>query len=224
MPSSHSGYLELRLETGRIGYWIFMVFIYASLHLLEYVRRKDPVRAWGFLSIQLFAVMINLLDSNWLGRSRISGCCISSSSRNRSTIRGQPGPCVRRRQRSKELQRAFLQSAPVGRLGSPPWSYRNVGAKTSITKVQLCQGNSANPKISSLGRHAAVVGFCTCRSDEIFLRAKERRRAGCRYYRTSATASGPPIARWQRSWSRKLRVSTLQCGASQAHQLDRGCR
>ena len=66
MPSSHSGYLELRLETGRIGYWIFMVFIYASLHLLEYVRRKDPVRAWGFLSIQLFAVMINLLDSNWL--------------------------------------------------------------------------------------------------------------------------------------------------------------
>jgi exopolysaccharide production protein ExoQ len=66
MPSSHSGYLELRLETGRIGYWIFMAFIFSSLHLLEYVRRKDPVRAWGFLSIQLFAVMINLLDSNWL--------------------------------------------------------------------------------------------------------------------------------------------------------------
>lgn len=66
MPSSHSGYLELRLETGRIGYWMFMVFIFSSLHLLEYVRRKDPVRAWGFLSIQLFAVMINLLDSNWL--------------------------------------------------------------------------------------------------------------------------------------------------------------
>ncbi|WP_426528018.1 O-antigen ligase family protein [Bradyrhizobium sp. McL0615] len=67
MPSSHSGYMELKLETGRIGYWIFMVFIFSSLHLQEYVRRKDPVRAWGFLSIQLFAVMINLLDSNWLG-------------------------------------------------------------------------------------------------------------------------------------------------------------
>jgi exopolysaccharide production protein ExoQ len=66
MPSSHSGYLELKLETGRIGYWIFLVFIYSSLHLLEYVRRKDPVRAWCYLSIQLFAVMINLLDSNWL--------------------------------------------------------------------------------------------------------------------------------------------------------------
>jgi exopolysaccharide production protein ExoQ len=66
MPSSHSGYLELKLETGRIGYWIFLVFIYSSLHLLERVRRKDPVRAWFFLSFELFAVLINLLDSNWL--------------------------------------------------------------------------------------------------------------------------------------------------------------
>jgi exopolysaccharide production protein ExoQ len=66
MPTSHSGYLELKLETGRIGYWIFLVFIYSSLHLLERVRRKDPVRAWCFLSIELFAVLDNLLDSGWL--------------------------------------------------------------------------------------------------------------------------------------------------------------
>jgi exopolysaccharide production protein ExoQ len=66
MPSSHSGYLELKLETGRIGYWIFLVFIYSSLHLLERVRRIDPVRAWCLLSVQLFAVLINLLDSNWI--------------------------------------------------------------------------------------------------------------------------------------------------------------
>jgi exopolysaccharide production protein ExoQ len=66
MPSSHSGYLELKLETGRIGYWIFLVFICSSLHLLERVRRKDPARAWCFLSIELFAVLDNLLDSGWL--------------------------------------------------------------------------------------------------------------------------------------------------------------
>jgi O-antigen ligase len=66
MPSSHSGYLELKLETGRIGYWIFLVFIFSSLHLLERVRRKDPVRAWCFLSFELLALMINLLDSHWL--------------------------------------------------------------------------------------------------------------------------------------------------------------
>lgn len=66
MPSSHNGYLELKLETGRIGYWIFLLFIYSSLHLLEQVRRKDPARAWCFLSIELFALLDNLLDSGWL--------------------------------------------------------------------------------------------------------------------------------------------------------------
>ena len=66
MPSSHSGYLELKLETGRIGYWIFLVVIYSSLHLLEWVRRKDPALAWCFLSFELLAVLINLTDSNWL--------------------------------------------------------------------------------------------------------------------------------------------------------------
>ena len=66
MPSSHSGYLELKLETGRIGYWMFLVFIYSSLNLLERVRRKAPVRAWCYLSIELFGVLVNLTDSNWL--------------------------------------------------------------------------------------------------------------------------------------------------------------
>jgi exopolysaccharide production protein ExoQ len=66
MPSSHSGFLELRLETGRIGYWIFLIFIFSSLHLLERVRRKAAVRAWCYLSIELFAVLINLTDSSWL--------------------------------------------------------------------------------------------------------------------------------------------------------------
>lgn len=66
MPSSHSGYMELKLETGRFGYWIFLVFLYSSLHLIERVRRVDPVRAWFYLSVQLFALLSNLLDSSWL--------------------------------------------------------------------------------------------------------------------------------------------------------------
>jgi O-antigen ligase len=66
MPSSHSGYRELKLETGHIGYWIFLVFVFSSLHLLERVRRIDPARAWLFLSVELFAVLSNLLDSSWL--------------------------------------------------------------------------------------------------------------------------------------------------------------
>jgi O-antigen ligase len=30
MPSSHSGYLDVKLETGRIGFWKYLVFIYSS--------------------------------------------------------------------------------------------------------------------------------------------------------------------------------------------------
>ena len=62
MPSSYSGFLDVKLETGKIGYWIFLVFIYSSLHWLERVRRRTPVRAWCYLSIELFAILINLTD------------------------------------------------------------------------------------------------------------------------------------------------------------------
>jgi hypothetical protein len=39
--------LELRLDTGYVGYWLFLAFVLASLHVLERVRRIDYVRALG---------------------------------------------------------------------------------------------------------------------------------------------------------------------------------
>jgi O-antigen ligase len=66
MISTHSGYLELKLDTGRIGYWLFMVFVYVSLHFLEPVRRKDPLRAWVFLSLASYVLLQNLLESIWM--------------------------------------------------------------------------------------------------------------------------------------------------------------
>jgi exopolysaccharide production protein ExoQ len=71
MPSSHSGYMELKLETGHIGYWIFVVFLFATLHMVERVRRKDPLRAWLFLSIMLYAQLNNLIDSIWLWMNQL---------------------------------------------------------------------------------------------------------------------------------------------------------
>lgn len=66
MISSHSGYLELKLDTGHIGYWIFLVFVYASLHNLETVRRKDPIRAWVLLALSMYIILLNLIESVWL--------------------------------------------------------------------------------------------------------------------------------------------------------------
>jgi exopolysaccharide production protein ExoQ len=70
-PSSHSGYLDLKLETGKIGYWIFLIFLYSSLHGLEFVRRKDPRRAWLFLSVTIYAILVNFIDTAWLGLNQL---------------------------------------------------------------------------------------------------------------------------------------------------------
>jgi exopolysaccharide production protein ExoQ len=69
MPSSHSGYLELKLETGFVGYWIFLGFVYSSLHSLEMVRRKDPTRAWLYMSLACYVIFINFIDSVWMGEN-----------------------------------------------------------------------------------------------------------------------------------------------------------
>jgi len=66
MVSTHSGYIELRLDTGQIGYWIFLVFIYASLHILERVRERDPLRAWFFMAVSIYVLLMNLMESLWL--------------------------------------------------------------------------------------------------------------------------------------------------------------
>ncbi len=110
MPSSHSGYLELELETGRIGYWIFMIFIFASLHGIEQIRRQDPARAWLYLSVAIYAIFVNLLDSYWLVLSQlwlvylvvtaetVRGALSSSAvpgvagSRNRAQVRSRQRP------------------------------------------------------------------------------------------------------------------------------------
>jgi exopolysaccharide production protein ExoQ len=69
MPSSHSGYLELKLDTGFVGYWIFLVFVYSSLHSLEMVRRRDPTRAWLYMSLACYVIFINFIDSVWMGEN-----------------------------------------------------------------------------------------------------------------------------------------------------------
>jgi exopolysaccharide production protein ExoQ len=66
MPSSHSGYLELRLDTGYVGYFIFLVFVYSSLHSLEMVRRVDPARAWLYMSLACYVIFVNFIDSIWI--------------------------------------------------------------------------------------------------------------------------------------------------------------
>lgn len=66
MTGSHSGYLDVKLETGRIGYVLFLIFISATLYSIERVRRQDPLRAWILLSLALYVTITNLIETLWL--------------------------------------------------------------------------------------------------------------------------------------------------------------
>jgi O-antigen ligase len=66
MPSAHNGYLDTILDTGHIGLVVFVVFIFATLHAIGRVADRDPRRAWLLLSIALFIILVNFLESGWM--------------------------------------------------------------------------------------------------------------------------------------------------------------
>jgi O-antigen ligase len=108
MISTHSGYLELRLDTGTIGYWLFLVFVYASLHVIEPVRRKDPIRAWLFLSIATYVLLLNMIESIWVNMGplwilyviTVGEAVRFSRSENASAASSRPSAPARHRARS----------------------------------------------------------------------------------------------------------------------------
>ena len=66
MASSHSGYLELRLENGAIGHAIFLCFVYTALRGLGRLARQEFIHAWLLLTIGVYVIELNLFESVWL--------------------------------------------------------------------------------------------------------------------------------------------------------------
>jgi O-antigen ligase len=66
MPEAHNGYLDTILDTGHIGLLLFLVFIFSTLHAIGRVANRDPARAWLLLSIALFTILVNFLESGWM--------------------------------------------------------------------------------------------------------------------------------------------------------------
>jgi hypothetical protein len=65
MPSGHSGYWDTTLELGSIGYPFLIIFIMATLHALRRVQDRDPTRAWLLLSLALYVIITNMIESVW---------------------------------------------------------------------------------------------------------------------------------------------------------------
>ena len=66
LPSAHNGYLDTMLDTGYVGLVLFVIFIFATLHVIGRVADRDPARAWLVLSFSLYFIIYNGLESMWM--------------------------------------------------------------------------------------------------------------------------------------------------------------
>lgn len=66
MPNAHNGYYDTTLEMGYVGYSLLVIFIIATLHAIGRVAYRDPTRAWLVLSLALYIICFNYLESLWM--------------------------------------------------------------------------------------------------------------------------------------------------------------
>jgi exopolysaccharide production protein ExoQ len=66
MPNAHNGYYDTMLEMGYIGYAFLVIFIIATVHAVGRVADRDRGRAWSVLSLALYVIMYNYLESSWM--------------------------------------------------------------------------------------------------------------------------------------------------------------
>jgi exopolysaccharide production protein ExoQ len=66
MPNAHNGYYDTMLEMGYVGYFLLVTFIIATVHAIGRVADRDPAKAWVVLSLALYVIMYNYLESCWM--------------------------------------------------------------------------------------------------------------------------------------------------------------
>jgi exopolysaccharide production protein ExoQ len=66
MPNSHNGYYDTMLELGYVGLILLLAFITATLHAIRRLVDVDLRRAWLVLSLALFIIIYNFLESQWM--------------------------------------------------------------------------------------------------------------------------------------------------------------
>jgi O-antigen ligase len=66
MPSAHNGYLDTSLDTGHVGLYLLIAFIFATIHAIGRVADRDLARAWLLLSLALFVILVNFIESTWM--------------------------------------------------------------------------------------------------------------------------------------------------------------
>jgi len=66
MPDGHNGYVDTKLELGYLGFGLLLAFIFATLHGVGRMADRAPARAWLVLSLALYIITYNFLESLWM--------------------------------------------------------------------------------------------------------------------------------------------------------------
>ena len=66
MPEGHSGFVDTKLELGYVGLALLLSFIVATLHGVGRMADRFPARAWLVLSLVLYIIFHNFLESLWM--------------------------------------------------------------------------------------------------------------------------------------------------------------
>jgi O-antigen ligase len=66
MPNAHNGYYDTMLELGYAGLAFLAIFLITTLHAIGRVAERDHKRAWLLLSMALFVIIYNFLETFWL--------------------------------------------------------------------------------------------------------------------------------------------------------------
>jgi exopolysaccharide production protein ExoQ len=66
MPNAHNGYYDTLLEMGYVGYALLLIFVVATLHAIGRLSDRDSARAWVLLSLALYVIIHNGLESTWM--------------------------------------------------------------------------------------------------------------------------------------------------------------
>jgi O-antigen ligase len=66
MPHAHNGYLDTEIDGGIVGLAFLVTFILATVHGIGRLAEHNRVHAWLVLSLALFVVADNFLESSWM--------------------------------------------------------------------------------------------------------------------------------------------------------------
>lgn len=66
MPNAHNGYYDTILELGYVGFMLLLMFLTTTLQGVGRVLDRDPARGWVMLSVALYVIIHNGLESAWM--------------------------------------------------------------------------------------------------------------------------------------------------------------